>query len=212
MFKPSTVLIQADVYGGNNNLFDAAQDYLIQSYKKNKNSMQNKFQNEIENEIENDIDNNQVELNKNKKSKILSRSILTRYKEKIEQKNNVDNDRKESLIENKSVVNSDDDNDRSEQKLEILMCTEERIKEEDKKDDFKSVSTELYLIHRYVTILHCNTLYYLSGLVLSLLAVKFCVILFYFPILKPSFYFHFFFFLLAHAFLYYLFISFNLFN
>ena len=72
MFKPSTVLIQADVNGGNNNLFDAVQDYLIQSCSKNKNSIHDKSQNgsesesENENEIEKKMDDNQVDLNKNK--------------------------------------------------------------------------------------------------------------------------------------------------
>ena len=160
MFKPSTVLIQSDINGGNNNLFDAVQDYLIQSYKY---SIQNKFQNEKENdskneienkiEIEKNIDNNQVDLNKNKRSKILSRSILTRHKEKIEQKTNMNNDSKIMLIQS-----DDDDSNSNEQKLKNLtsndleISSEKRVNEEDEKDDFKSVSTALYLIHRYVTI------------------------------------------------------------
>ena len=212
MFKPSTVLIQADINGGNNNLFDAVQDYLIQSCNKNKNSIQNKFQTEnetyiengneieIENEIEKIIDNNQVELNKNKKSKILSRSILTRYKVIIELKNDINNQdgnvRDEQNLENFEYL-----------KLENLAIVNEEKINEDVKNDLNSVSTELYLIHRYVTILQCTTLYYLFGLVLSLLVLKYCVIFFFL-----FSYLHFIFSLLPHFFLYYRLISFNLFN
>ena len=77
MFKPSTVLIQSDVNGGNDNLFDAVQDYLFQSSNKNKNSIEKEFQtknentkavvNEIENENEvfSQIDN-KIKSNQNK--------------------------------------------------------------------------------------------------------------------------------------------------
>jgi hypothetical protein len=177
MFKPSTVLIQSDVNGGNNNLFDAVQDYLTQSYNKKKNSIHKKFptedenesKNEIENKIEKKIDNSQVDLNKNKKSKILSRSILTRYREKIEHKTKKNDDSKIM-----SVQSDDDDSNRNEQKFENLtskdlgVSCEKRINEEDEKEDFKSVSTELYLIHRYVTILHLT----------SLFSVLYCFVLF----------------------------------
>lgn len=49
MFKPSTVLIQSDLNGGNDNLFDAVQDYLFQSSNKNKNYIEKEFQSKNEN-------------------------------------------------------------------------------------------------------------------------------------------------------------------
>ena len=69
MFKPSTVLIQSDVNGGNDNLFDAVQDYLFQSFNKNKNLLDKEFQikkenlkevvdeNENENKVSSQIEN-----------------------------------------------------------------------------------------------------------------------------------------------------------
>ena len=72
MFKPSTVLIQSDVNGGNDNLFDAVQDYLFQSFNKNKNLLDKEFQirkenlkevvdeNENENKVSSQIENESI--------------------------------------------------------------------------------------------------------------------------------------------------------
>ena len=189
MFKPSTVLIQADVDGGNDNLFDAVQDYLVQSFNNIGNHVENKNENKTGfiDQIDEKIESNQnmmipknelislktdneeeekvkmnefedlVNLNESKKKKLLSGTILSRYKE-TKQKNSAISDQNVIFTNRKIIRNGDDDNDDANNTYREKSNTE-NVKPDyleingDGKIDFRGSSKELFLIHRFVILI-----------------------------------------------------------